>query len=109
MDTYYRRDAAGELEELTAEEAAPYIAGAKRVSMVNGQLVIFTEAEELARDAEEAEWQVRAAEQEQERQTKELRAAALSELEDKLLADAAASPVASQAIRDYAAAARRAR
>ena len=47
--------------------------------------------------------------QERERETERLRAAAWVELQDKLLADAAASPGASQAIRDYAAAARRAR
>ena len=44
------------LRQLSDVEAAPYIAGTKRYSTVNGVQIIFTAEQELARNAEEAAW-----------------------------------------------------
>ena len=52
----YFRIVDGEKVELTAEEAAPYVAGTKRHRMLHGVKVVFTDAEEAERDAEEAAW-----------------------------------------------------
>lgn len=90
MSTGYFKKQGEELVELTAEEAAPYIAGTKRHRVASGHRIVFTEAEEAARDAEDADWASgadaraqaasRAATDENERQAAKLDAQILADI-----------------------------